>query len=688
MTGPPPPVARMLQTDRATLLVRARRWAEKIGVDAEAVVSEARVGGGGAPGVVLDSAAVALPERFAAPLRCGEPAVVGRVHAGRLLLDLLTVPEEYDTAAINAVRRVDGRGLPEVYVVATAGHVDHGKSTLVQALTGQDPDRLEEEHHRGLSIELGYVWTRFDGLGDVAFVDVPGHQKFITTCLAGVGPVPVVLFVVAADDPWMPQAAEHLAALDALGVTRGVLVVTRADLADPAAALGRARAEMARTTLAHIPEVVVSARTGAGLDDLRAALAAELGQLPRPDPAADVRLWVDRAFHVRGSGTVVTGTLPAGTVSVGDALAVGDRIVRVRGLESLDLPVDRASGVARVALNLGGHVPETISRGEVLLTPGAFVPTRVVDVRVRDDAEVPERPVLHIGAAHVGVHARPLAPGLLRLNTEQPLPLRVGDRALLRDPGSRTIWGLEVLDPQPPALSRRGAAATRAAELDELDGTPAAYVAMRGVVGRTELRRIGLVLVDLPAGAVASGDWVVAADRAGELRSGLGELVRSQPNGRRLTTAAAARALGLPRTELVGALVEPPLWERGGELGVGDQELDASLQSALDALRVALEKNPFAAPETERLGALGLDVAAQARLHRDGHLLRIAENVVLLPGADDLAVERLRDLPQPFTTSQARQRLATSRRVALPLLAHLDRCSRTVRLPDNTRRLA
>ena len=241
-----------------------------------------------------------------------------------------------------------------MYVVATAGHVDHGKSTLVQALTGQDPDRLEEEHRRGLSIELGYVWTRFDDLGNVAFVDVPGHQKFITTTLAGVGPVPVVLFVVAADDPWMPQAAEHLAALDALDVTRGVLVVTRADLADPRAALGRARAELARTTLAYIPDVVVSARTGAGLDELRTALATELARLPRPDPAADVRLWVDRAFHVRGSGTVVTGTLPEGTVSVGDTLAVGDRLVRVRGLESLGTARDHLSGVARVALNLGG----------------------------------------------------------------------------------------------------------------------------------------------------------------------------------------------------------------------------------------------------------------------------------------------------------------------------------------------
>jgi selenocysteine-specific elongation factor len=323
----------------------------------------------------------------------------------------------------------------------------------------------------------------------------------------------------------------------------------------------------------------------------------------------------------------------------------------------------------------------------VLLTPDAFVLSPVVDVRLRGDADVPERPVLHIGAAHVGVHARPLAPGLFRLTLERSLPLRVGDRALLRDPGSRNIWGLEVLDPLPPSLSRRGAAATRAAELDDLDGTSAAYVAMRGVVRRTELRRIGLSCDDPPPGAVVAGDWVVDAGRAADLSAGLERLVRSQPDGRRLTTSAAARALGLAETELVRALVAPPLREHGGELVLGDRPIDGSVQGALDELRLVLQKDPFAAPETERLRALGLDPAQQARLHRDGHLLRLADNVVLLPGADGLAVDRLRDLIQPFTTSQARQALGTTRRVALPLLAHLDRTGRTVRLPDDTRRL-
>ena len=161
-----------------------------------------------------------------------------------------------------------------MHVVATAGHVDHGKSALVRALTGSDPDRLEEEHRRGLSIQLGYAWTSLPEVGDLAFVDVPGHERFISTMLAGVGPVPAVLFVVAADDPWMPQAAEHLAALDALRVRHAVVAVTRSDLADPAPAAARAEAELRQTSMRGSSVVTVSSRTGEGLDELREWLTA------------------------------------------------------------------------------------------------------------------------------------------------------------------------------------------------------------------------------------------------------------------------------------------------------------------------------------------------------------------------------------------------------------------------------
>src|SRR5690349_18475281 len=187
-----------------------------------------------------------------------------------------------------------------MHVIATAGHVDHGKSTLIRALTGMEPDRWAEERRRGLTIDLGFAWTSLPSGATVAFVDVPGHQRFVTNMLAGIGSVPAALFVVAADDGWMPQSAEHLAALDALGVEHGLVAITRSDLADPGPAAARARAEVAATSLGPVPAVAVSGTTGAGLDNLRAALDDLVSRLPRPDVSAPVRLWIDRAFTIRG----------------------------------------------------------------------------------------------------------------------------------------------------------------------------------------------------------------------------------------------------------------------------------------------------------------------------------------------------------------------------------------------------
>ena len=278
-------------------------------------------------------------------------------------------------------------------VIATAGHVDHGKSTLVRALTGMEPDRYAEERRRGMTIDLGYAWTTLPGGATVAFVDVPGHERFVTTMLAGVGPVPAAMLVVAADEGWMPQSAEHLDALTALGVRHGLLVVTRSDLLDPSLALEEARSHLAGTDLAGVPAVAVSAVTGAGMDELRTALADLAASLPTPDPAADVRLWIDRAFTVRGAGTVVTGTLPAGTLRTDDELDLlgpeGARRVTVRGLQALGEPRDTVPGVARVAVNLRGVAREAVGRGDLLLTPGAFLVGDVVDVRLRDPRGAP-----------------------------------------------------------------------------------------------------------------------------------------------------------------------------------------------------------------------------------------------------------------------------------------------------------
>ena len=281
-----------------------------------------------------------------------------------------------------------------MHVIATAGHVDHGKSTLVRALTGMEPDRWAEERRRGMTIDLGYAWTALPSGATVAFVDVPGHQRFLGNMLAGVGPVPAAMVVVAADEGWRRQSSEHVAALAALGVSHGLLVISRADLADPTPARQQALSELERTPLRGIESVAVSGVTGAGLDDLRVALDRLVAGLPPPEVEAPVRLWVDRAFTMRGSGTVITGTLPAGSVAVGDELLLlpGDRPVRVRGVQSLGEPHDRVAAVARVALNLRGVDRDAVSRGNALVTPGAWVQTSVIDVRATspDEADIEE----------------------------------------------------------------------------------------------------------------------------------------------------------------------------------------------------------------------------------------------------------------------------------------------------------
>ncbi|HYN92846.1 MAG TPA: selenocysteine-specific translation elongation factor, partial [Pilimelia sp.] len=332
-----------------------------------------------------------------------------------------------------------------MHVIATAGHVDHGKSTLVRALTGMEPDRWAEERRRGMTIDLGFAWATLPGGEVVAFVDVPGHERFVPNMLAGVGPVPAVLIVVAADGGWMPQSAEHLAALDALGVRHGVLAVTRADLADPRPAMAAARPHIAASSLGYVEAVVVSGTTGAGLADLRAALGRLVARLPGPDVAAPVRLWVDRSFTVRGAGTVVTGTLGAGQLRPGDELELtgAGRTVRVRGLQALGAPAARVPAVARVAANLRGVAREEVARGDALLTPGRFRLTGLVDVRLHGDAvaTLPGSITVHIGSAAVRARVRPLGADTARLRLDRPLPLRVGDRALLRDPGRHHVAG-------------------------------------------------------------------------------------------------------------------------------------------------------------------------------------------------------------------------------------------------------
>jgi selenocysteine-specific elongation factor len=402
---------------------------------------------------------------------------------------------------------------------------------------------------------------------------------------------------------------------------------------------------------------------------------------------------VDRAFSVHGSGTVVTGTLQAGELRQDDELELAGRRVRVRALQSLGEPVERVRAVARVAVNLRGVGREEVRRGDALLTPDRFHATDLVDVRLHGDpvGALPSALTLHLGSAAVAARVRPLGPDTARLRLDRPLPLRIGDRALLRDPGRHHIaGGVTVLDVVPPALARRGAAAARAAALASLDGRPDERdeLRRRGLARRGDLERMGVGV----AGAPVAGDWHADPGHWRALRHRLADEVAAHARAHPLEPAAPVeklrQILGLPDRALVEALAEgSALVVRGGRIGPGGAapELPEPVARAVAALRADLAAAPFAAPAAGRLAELGLGPREIAAAARAGALVRVAEGVVLGPGAVRRAARVLAGLPQPFTLSQARQALGTTRRVAVPLLELLDRAGATRRLPDDRR---
>ena len=336
-------------------------------------------------------------------------------------------------------------------VIATAGHVDHGKSTLLRALTGTDPDRLSQEKRRGLTLDLGYAWAPLPSGGEVAFVDVPGHGDYLSNALAGWGPAPAALLVVAADEGWRAQTRQHLAAMVALGIGQVVVAVTRADLADPADAVAETTRALAPTTWSAATIVAVSATTGAGLADLLDAIA-ELDQSASAPPTP-TRLWVDRVFTLAGIGTVATGTLVGGALHVGDTLQLREGRGRIRGLQCLGEPVGDVEAIARVAVNVRGVAVSEIARGEALVpVDSPLSPSRrLVVARTPGGHRWPRHVLLSVGSRTIA--AETTAPD--RIVLAEPLVLAAGDRGVVRDSSARVILGgLMVLDPHPPTRSR------------------------------------------------------------------------------------------------------------------------------------------------------------------------------------------------------------------------------------------
>jgi selenocysteine-specific elongation factor len=433
-------------------------------------------------------------------------------------------------------------------VVGTAGHIDHGKSSLVRALTGIDPDRLKEEKARGITIELGFAHTVIEGV-PVAFVDVPGHERFVRTMLAGVGGIDCVLLIVAADESVMPQTREHFDICRLLRIPRGLVVLTKADAADAdTRALVRedVRDLVKGSFLESAPVLEVSSTTGAGLDALRAALAAEAGRAaPRPADGA-ARLPIDRAFSMKGFGTVVTGTLVAGRIAPDVELAVlpGGRRVKVRGVQVHGRSAAQAVAGQRAAINLAGIEVSELSRGETLAAPGTLSETRRVDAEI--DLLASTRPLKH--GARVRVHNgtaevlgrvslagadSEIAPGaraLVRLRLESPAVLTRHDRFIMRaySPPA-TIGGGVVLDPAPTRPGIRSADGRAALERlrEAADGDSAAILAMIDSAGLAGVDRAALVarggvpparvpalIKDLAGkGVLVAGDRLVLATR-------------------------------------------------------------------------------------------------------------------------------------------------------------------------------
>ena len=370
------------------------------------------------------------------------------------------------------------------FIATTAGHIDHGKSSLVQALTGTDPDRLPEEKRRGITIELGFAYLELPIPGRdltlrVGIVDVPGHEDFVKNMVAGVGAADVALLVVAANEGWMPQTEEHLQIVEYLGARSGVIVLTKADLIrDPAPAVAEIRSAVAGSGFADFPIVPVSVVDGTGIGALRTAVAAQLQALPPGPPAGTPRLAVDRAFAVAGAGTVVTGTLSGGALRRGQEVEAwpGGARARIRGVESFNRSADRAGPATRVALNLAptgsSRAARPPRRGDLITPPDSVTATAYVDARVacssrgRSERTAPllrdgVRVRVHHGTANVPgtvrLQADParggLQPGasvLARIHLDEPRALLIGDRFVLRDWSQRhTLAGGVILDPAP-----------------------------------------------------------------------------------------------------------------------------------------------------------------------------------------------------------------------------------------------
>ena len=615
-----------------------------------------------------------------------------------------------------------------MYVIGTAGHVDHGKSALVQALSGIDPDRWAEEKARGLTIDLGFAWCELPSGRAVSIVDVPGHERFIKNMLAGVGGINLALLVIAADESVMPQTREHLDILDLLDIDRGLVALTKTDLVDEEwQALVEEEIEelLAETTLAGSSIVPVSALTGDGIDDLRALIDHALDELPPVSNQGRPRMPIDRSFSITGFGTVVTGTLLDGELSVGDAVVVepGRIQCRVRGLQSHEESMDTAPPGARTAVNLSGVSASDVERGMVLSSPGWLEPTAAVDVRLRAVNRAARglphngTRTLHVGADEVQARVRllegdSLAPGAstwAQLRLERPIAAARGDHFVLRS-ADATVAGGRIVDTRPRRHHRNDASTLEALQR-LLDGSPddtlltvlqrLEPVRWDELVARSELasdEALAAAERQIADGAIVVIDESGLSDSAALMTdAGLGALLsRAERTVSDYVNQFPLRA-GLPREDLRSRLA---LAQRAfafvqqrsiasGSLTINDGAFDipgrtvalsVEQQDQVDRLLKRLREQSVR-PESDA----SLDPELLEYLEAQHLVVRLKDGVNLDYAAYEGMVSETKLLLQMqdrATLADVRDRLGTSRKVAQAFLEHLDTIRVTRRVGD------
>lgn len=577
-------------------------------------------------------------------------------------------------------------------VVGTAGHVDHGKSTLIHYITGRNPDRWPEERVRGLTIDLGFAWATLPGGREVSFVDVPGHERFLKNMLAGIEAIDVALFVVAADEGWMPQSEEHLAVLDLLEVDRGVVAVTKADIVAEdllELALAEVTDRLAGSTLASAPVVAVSGLTGDGVPELLRQLEGILP--PESQDGTRPRLWVDRSFSVAGAGTVVTGTLLDGAVGVDDHVEVYPQRIagRVRAIQSHERAHDRVGAGRRVALNLAGVETRDVTRGDMVGLPGQWETSKRFSVSVRTPrfvAGVDRRAAyqLHIGSAAHRVEMTGFDEDVAVLVTDSPIPMTVGDRFILRNTGRKlVVAGGRVLDPRPPRLQR----ALRQAHRIDPSANPD-HIAQILLDSRRQDRLDRLAAHSaggVPGDAVVIGASAFTVDRFNDLTGQaitlVGEEHRKHPLRPGLPIATLTARLGVDPAVTERLVTESETLSRTGPdvaLATHGVGLTPEQEELWEKTRVRLARGLDVPTEAE----LGLDPDVLGSRLREGQLVRVSPDLVYLPEQIEEIKEIIGGLPSEFTVAGFRDAAGLSRKYAVPILEWADEEGLTVRRGD------